>query len=251
LLLVIGCCCGLLVGGYGARSAGAESVVQAIICRGGATLSISQPVSDSVVVNTTVSLAGEVTQANQIEITIDGQFDGVIPLNAAATSFTTTVQLTPGTHTIRLMAVDACQIANATDQVVVTYQAPPASSGSVGGETTTNVPGESGVVIGGKGLPVASSAQLSPFERLLQPFVNLGRQLDLVSDPTVAVDQQTTVPQLVRFSLVAAGLACIIFAAQIVQFANGFWLVVVRRRTLRRSLVLALGIGLLALGFLL
>lgn len=253
LFLLAGACCALLIGGCSAsRSVGAESIVQAIVCREGATLSIVQPISDSVVINTSLPINGMVTQATQIEVTIDGQFNSVVPLNAAATNFATTVQLSAGTHTIRLTAIDACQIANASDQVVVTYEAPPTSGGSVGGETATDVPAGGGVVIGDVAdLPAVPSVASSPFERLVQPLVDLGRQLDLVNSPSATAAQQASVPQLVRFGFVAVGLGSIIFTAQIVQFASGFQVGTVRLRAFRRPLVIAIGAAFLALGFLL
>lgn len=253
LLLLVGACCALLTSGYVAPgSVTAESIVQAIVCREGATLSIMQPASDSVVIETTLPINGMVTQATQIEITIDGQFNGVVPLNAAATNFATTVQLSAGTHTVRLTAIDACQIANASDQVVITYEAPPTSGGSVGGETATDVPAGGGVVIGdAANLPVVPSVASSPFERFVQPLVDLGRQLDLVSNPSATAAQQAGVPQLVRFGFVVVGLGSIIFTAQIVQFASGFQVGTLRLRNLRRPLVIVIGFAFLALGFLL
>lgn len=242
-----------MIGGFASASQiGAESLVQAIICREGATLLIAQPASDSVVVDTLLPLSGTVTQATQIEITIDGQFNGVVPLNAAATSFATTVQLSPGTHTIGLTAVDACQIANATDQVVVTYQMPPANGGSIGGQTVTAVPAAaSGVVVGGAALPDVATAAPTLFERLTQPFFTLGHALDLVSGPSATPSQPAAVPQLLRFSFVTVGLGVIIFATQIARWASVFQFGFVRLYWIQRPFVIGSGVGLIALGFLL
>lgn len=253
IISLAGVCCALFVGGFiFNRPVNADSVVQTIICREGATLSVAQPVSDSVVVDATLPVTGTVAQANQIEITIDGQFDGVIPLSAAATTFSTTVQLTPGTHTVRLTALDACQIANAVGIVVVTYQAPPTTAtGSVGGETDTTVPAGGGVVIGGESSQAVQSGAPTLLERIAQPFIDLGRQLNLIDNSAQVTPQQIAIPQFVRFSLVVAGLGAIIFSTQVARLGGALRFGFASKKVLRRLVPTVIGFGLLAIAFLL
>lgn len=240
--------CGLLIGGFAnSHAVGAESVVQAIVCREGASLAISQPMSDSVVTTPGVALEGDVAQATQIEVTIDGQFNGVVPLNAAATTFTATVQLSPGTHTIQLTAVDACQIENATDSVVVTYQAPDITSPSVGSQTATDVPA-GGVVIGeNASLGRVELIGQTAFERAVQPLVELGRSLDLIDRPQRATGAE--LPQMVRFSLVVAGLVSIVFSAQIATFLHSLKRGAFHSRISRRIAPIGLGVVMLLFAF--
>lgn len=113
------------------------SIVGATVCTGASTIMVTAPVSDSVVTNAVVPIAGTITQSSQIEIQIDGTFDSILPLTIGQTSFSGTVQLTKGTHTITMAAVSICPGANGSASVVVTYE-PTVQTPSTGEQTGTN-----------------------------------------------------------------------------------------------------------------
>lgn len=102
----------------------------------GSGLTITTPVSDSVVNQATITLSGTVLNATQIEVRVDGQYSSTIPLNASDVSYTMQLTLTVGTHTILLTANDVCGISNASSQTVVTYQ--PGATQTTGSATPTN-----------------------------------------------------------------------------------------------------------------
>ena len=133
----------------------AQSMVQAVICGTGAEITMTSPQSDSVVTSPTIPIKGTVKQAGQIEVMIDGAFNGVIPLNASQTSYESDVQITAGTHTVTVTAIDSCGSTNASVSTVVTFTPPP-TNGSVGYATPTNV---SGVVIGTESAENKDSSQ--------------------------------------------------------------------------------------------
>lgn len=117
----------------------AQTTVGVTVCGGALpTISIVQPVSDSVVTSGTVALQGNVSQASQIEVQIDDVFDSVIQLSVGQTSYAGNVQLPLGTHTIKLTAINVCPGGNGTASVVVTYEQPPGTP-STGGTTDTEV----------------------------------------------------------------------------------------------------------------
>lgn len=233
---------------------GAESTVQAIVCHDPATLSITQPASDTVVVDPTTTLSGDVSQATQIEVAVDGQFNGVIPLDAAAVTFSAPLQLAPGTHTISLTAVDACQIGNATDTIVITYQ-PVIVAGtpqSVGSETPTSLPSASGVVIGdGAAVGQVTTDAPTVVERLLAPMVNLGRNLDIIP-PNATKASTSLTPPLLRIILLIVGFGIIMLSARLAAlFGGATSLLGAHPQRVRRTLFIAIGGGLMALAFLL
>ncbi len=115
--------------------------VGATVCQGGSAVTLTQPVSDSTVTEATVPLAGSVTQANQIEVYIDDVFDSVIPLTLGQSTFTGSAQIVQGTHTIKVVAIDICSGVNGTFSSIVTYEPPPDTVPSTGGETPTDVGG--------------------------------------------------------------------------------------------------------------
>lgn len=149
--------------------------IDVAVCAPSSTIVLMSPVNDSVVTQPIVPISGTVTQANQIEVYIDGIFDSIIPLTPSQTSFNDSVQLAPGTHTIKVVAVDACAAMNGTTQVVVTYEAPspqiPEPDESTGSSTSTHV---DGVRIGGEPVeeapknPTQSMPVLAPIGLILE-----------------------------------------------------------------------------------
>lgn len=140
-------------------------------------ISLTQPVSDSVVTVPTVTLEGTVSQASQLEITVDGTPDSIIPLDMGQTNFTGSVQLAPGTHTIEVTAVNICAGGNGTATAVVTYTVPPQTP-STGEETPTTV---GGVIQGGSIDAVGESKgeELSPLGQLLKPIEGIAKWLNV------------------------------------------------------------------------
>lgn len=151
------------------------TTVGATVCQSSSNISLTQPVSDSTVTQSTIPLAGTVNQANQVEVYIDGTLDSVIPLTVGQTSFISSVALSLGTHTIKVIAVNSCPGPSGEASSVVTYQLPPDTSPSTGDNTSTNVDEQSGGVTvsteGGQ-LPTdatAGNGSLFP-EQLTIPF---------------------------------------------------------------------------------
>lgn len=159
------------------------SVIGATVCTSSSTITITAPVSDSVVTDVSVPIAGTVTQASQIEIQIDGTFDSILPLTIGQTSFSGVVQLTKGTHTITATAVSVCPGANGSASVVVTYE-PAVETPSTGGQTGTSTEGDKatgGVTINSEGSSVASPPQsgFGFFNPILQPLKDIATWLNL------------------------------------------------------------------------
>lgn len=136
----------------------ASSTIKATVCRASSAITLSAPVGDSVVTDANVIVKGTVEQANQIEVSIDDGFDKIIPLSTNQTTFDDTLQLTPGTHTIKFVAINACSGPNGSVISVVTYTPPPQANPSNGTSTPTSL--GSGVSLSGNGQ--AAPAQESP-----------------------------------------------------------------------------------------
>lgn len=144
---------GLTTSSVGALTTSGGTTIDAIVCQASSSASIVSPVSDSIVTQPTVPLTGSVSQANQIEVYIDTVLDHIIPLTPSQTSFSGSVQLVEGTHTIRVVAINACSGTNGSDTAVVTYQP---QTGGGDDEPNAEVPVETeegGVQVGGDPLP--------------------------------------------------------------------------------------------------
>lgn len=122
-----------------AQTPPAGTEVKAVICRPSSTVSLSSPPSDSLSERAGVLVRGTVTQATQVELYVDDQFDRVVPLSSDEKSFEAELTMSPGTHTIRAVAIDFCQLKNGEGEVIVTYVPP--GSGSVGADVPTELPG--------------------------------------------------------------------------------------------------------------
>jgi hypothetical protein len=123
-----------------------STTVGAIICAGSSTVTLTNPVSDSVVTDPSVPIAGTTSQSSQIVVSVDDVFDSVIPLSIGQSSFTGSVQIAQGTHTIKVVAISSCPGTDGSASSVVTYEPPPQTNPSTGGETPTQVEDGSGGV---------------------------------------------------------------------------------------------------------
>lgn len=115
-----------------------SSAVYATLCGSSSHVAITQPKSDSTVASSEVTVAGTVSQANQIEVYVDDEFDSTVPLTIGQSTYSTTIQLPAGTHTIRVEAINSCSGQNGEAASVVTYTPPPAQASS-GASATTGV----------------------------------------------------------------------------------------------------------------
>jgi len=199
-----------------ARDAAAQSNVQVVICHGTqpATLSIVRPKSDSVVSEPELVVSGTVSQSNQLEIYIDGAFNSVESLPAETSTYTTSAQLSAGTHTIKLVAVDACQVENASLELVITYQ--PISTPSSGSQVPTNVQGLGEV----REVTPVTSDPIQSF--IIAPALAAGKALDLV--PADAGSFKEDPANMVRFSALTTAAALIFLSGYLVNgiLAIGF-----------------------------
>lgn len=165
------------------------SVIGATVCTNSSTITLTAPVSDSVVTTAAVPITGTVTQTSQIEIQIDGTFDSILPLTIGQTTFSGTVQLTKGTHTITATAVSICPGTNGSASVVVTYE-PAVETPSTGGQTGTSTEGDKssgGVTINSEGSTVTIPPQsgFGFFNPVLQPLKDIATWLNVnVGDST-------------------------------------------------------------------
>jgi hypothetical protein len=196
-----------------ALTSNAGTTIGATLCTTASTVSLTAPVSDSVVANPTVPLSGTVTQASQIEVYIDDIFDSVIPLSMGQTSFSGSVQLASGTHTIKVVAINTCPGSNGSDSAVVTYQPPPneESSGSGSSGTTSSSGAQTptqvgGVQIGGESLSESTTPSKAESPSPLKAFEPILEWLNIKTTDTMGTHQLS----LWQAAVIAVGLYLLI-----------------------------------------
>lgn len=177
-----------------------SSVVGVTVCTNMSSITLDEPVSDSIVTNTTISISGTVSQSGQIEVRVDGAFNNVIPLSIGQTTYAGEVQLSTGTHEINVTAINSCSGPNSSAMSVVTY-APPPQTPSIGSETPTTVggvlpPNTAQSAAGGDSITLNS---LGFLDEILKPLegvatwlnIDLGSQTDQVQRDTLTVGRAT------------------------------------------------------------
>lgn len=226
----------------------AESNLAAIICdpSQSAALTVERPQSDSVVNTSQIELSGTVAQASQLEIYVDDAYSGVEPLSYNDTTYSTTVSIALGTHTIKVVAVDVCQVGNATASVVVTYEN--ATSASTGSQVPTDV---GGTAVGGR--EVTSNGNL--LERfIVLPLLGVAQSLDLVAYDSA--DGRLNTANAIRFFVIVGALLMMFYAAAIsrrlLHWAKAMRMQVktsaVYQRKLKR-VILGIGLGIIIVVF--
>lgn len=119
----------------------AQTMVGATVCTPASSVTVTTPTNDTVVTVPTIAVAGTALQANQVDIYIDDVVDHVVPLAMGQTAFSTTLQLVPGTHTIKVVAIDICGGTDGEASHVVTYTPPPVVP-SDGDDVATELPSQ-------------------------------------------------------------------------------------------------------------
>ncbi|RYX79477.1 hypothetical protein EON76_02045 [bacterium] len=181
------------------------SAVNAIICSSGSTVTLQQPTSDSIVTSPVVTISGQVTQASQVEVYVNDQLDSISSIPVGQSAFSTTATVSTGTSTIKVVAVDICQLQSGQASSVVTFNPPPENSGSNGSDAQTNLPGQ-GVIIGGDYKVQPKTDDQLPFLDLVPPVV--GRAFTAVSDwlNITTVFEPGSAPRLTIFRAMAIAI---------------------------------------------
>lgn len=107
----------------------ADTQVRVNVCHtndaGSATIGITSPIGSPVVLDSsTVTVAGQVTSATQIDVSINGDYAMTVPLSSGQTTFSFDVSVYAGNSTIELEAISICEPTSATDSLTVSYQPP-------------------------------------------------------------------------------------------------------------------------------
>lgn len=186
LVLLLAIVLGLLFSPVGIAHA-TDNTVDVAVCSNdgrGSAITITKPLNSSVVKQPTTTFMGNVRNATQIKIEIDGAYVSTVSIGSDQATFATDIALTEGTHTIKFFANDVCQNSNGSDTVAITYT--PDNSVISDGLTPTGLDG--GVTIGSDG--VARSEDATPFQ--IQHLPAIGPLYKAVTDLAILVGLDAT-----------------------------------------------------------
>lgn len=192
-----------------------DSSVQATVDNGDVhpalSLTLSSPVT---VTNMPFELSGSVQDITQIQVYVDNIFSVTVPLSVGATSFSTSLIVSAGTHSVKLVGVSPFADRSPTASIAVTYtptQIPDllqdkAMASGVDSDPSDNT---SGVVISHDG--TATTKYVTPMEKTALPnwlynglvAIDIAQSGD--SDKQIAATAQ-------RAAVTATGLFLLVFA---------------------------------------
>lgn len=203
-----------------------DTQIGAVVCGAdapGASVSITQPVNDSVLDQPVVKLRGDVSNSAQLEIFINDIQDRTVAIGATQSTFQTDLTLPEGTNTIVVKAGDICGVADDAASITITY-APAAIQPSAGNGTPTTIEGTTTL----NGDPVkAEPPEQSNFVRGVRQFPVIGSAIGIISDFAAAVGIQSTVVSgnasvvtgTARIGITVAALTSVVLAGSLAPFA--------------------------------
>lgn len=158
------------------------SRVEVMVCPdpSGSSIAVAQPASDSIVSEPKVMVSGSVVYISQIDFFIDNVYNNTLALGSADKSFTSQVTLSPGTHTLRIVATDSCSQTTHTENIVVTYE--PTILPSAGRDVETTVGGQLTTPIDNADNAIPSPGPIEEFfnSTIMPPVAAIGRALDII-----------------------------------------------------------------------
>jgi hypothetical protein len=194
-----------------------DTQVNAVVCGGmqGASLTVEQPKSDSLTASSPIAFQGAVSNATQIDVTVDDNYDSTLPINPNQPTYQILINLTTGTHTVKLTANDICHVQNAVQTVVITYQPVITTSDGAQVESSTS----SGVAIGDTQPALTENSQQSSFNGstipVIGPFVGFLKQLWRVLDFDTTVRPGTIITGIMSIIFSILGICLITFGASV------------------------------------
>ena len=186
--------------GFDAAAQGGNKNVQVMVCPqpSDSSLTVTLPQSDSVVDTPKVVITGGVQHISQIDFFINDTYNHTQALGYAAVDFTSSITLSPGTHTLKLVASDSCSQTTHEQTLVLTYE--PKVVPSVGKTVSTTVEDKAIDVE-----PVEAVTDQNVFERYIwPPLVDIADMLDLTEPPHES-EPLSPLPNAGRAALFVAG----------------------------------------------
>lgn len=167
-------------------------------------LAITEPEDGATVDSPNVAISGTVHNVSQLMIYLDNEYYATVPLDSGAESFTLSVTVTTGGHTVKVVAIDPVTSTQVEASFGMTF-VPPAEETPVK-EAVDNAVEQVGGVVVGAGTELKSqvdqASNWGPMQTLTDAAFGTLRALDLV--PIGGSDKITSMTG--RFALVSAGL---------------------------------------------
>lgn len=189
-----------------------------------AQVSITQPINDSVVNQPNITFRGSVTNATQIEVSIDAQYTSTVSIGQGEGTFQFDTTLPVGTHTVSVKANALCDGEGASDSIVVTHT-PAVEQPSTGVGTPTSLDDGQTTL---DGTPVVTEeVDEDSFVRAMEQLPVIGSAINVVYDFAATIGLESTVvsgnvPAITgaaRVGITVAALTSVVMASSLAPLA--------------------------------
>lgn len=196
----------------------ASSKVQSIVNSGTLhpALTLTDPASPATVTTMPLALAGELSSLTQIQIYVDDAFSVTVPLDESATTFSASIIIPTGTHTVKLVGISPFADITPTVEVTATYtpeseapEEPNVPSTNSGDE---QVGSRGGATITSGGDSSTSYTPPAPHTALPTWFYNGLVALDLAAPSQTATAGSESIKTAQRVLVTSSGLFMLVFS---------------------------------------
>jgi len=176
------------------------------------TLTVTTNIDGKVVKEPAVTIEGAVHNVTQIIVYVDDVYNTSLPLATGAETYVVAFGVTPGTHEVRIVGLDAYTNTEASQTVRFTYE--PATGGTGTGDTSSPV---NEYVRSTIDVAKATGEDAAQQVQQASAFGPLGTLSDIAFNAFKSVDMVSTTDgsginkMAGRFTLVSAGLAATVF----------------------------------------
>lgn len=176
-------------------------------------ITVTEPTSGHLFSVLPITVKGTVVRISQILISVDGVADSTLPIGATDQTFQTSLRIPPGTHTVELLALDVCQVANQSATLTVSYQPPAPTDNS---NQTSSAP----LTVNADGPAPPPGATIAYSSLPLQSVPVIGQVVKFGYAVTEALDFETRSPEAwgmsaFRFISVSTGLFFLLAVARL------------------------------------
>lgn len=211
-----------------AQTTSDDTTLRVTICNpADTTFDVTQPSNGATVETASVATAGSLFQISSIDVVVDGIYDHTVAVPQGATSFSDSVNISPGTHQLDFAAVSSCNATILTDTLMVTYSPKPLPPSAPNSPAATQPSSPSGS--GALDRLFAEGVENTSGERPSGSAVTLPEVVGLLfADIFGALDfnslGKVTLADGLRYSVFLSGLVLLLFGPQLAAALGVFGL---------------------------
>lgn len=201
------------------------------------SLTLDKPASPVTAKSMPLQVSGTLKSLTQIQVYVDDALSVTIPLDAGASSFSSSIVVPSGAHEVKLVGISPFADVSPTVALAVTYETPSAqdTGGPTAGSPSSNDEAVGGIIIGPNGSTSTSTTYTPTTHTSSLPGWLYEGLLTLDLTTPGDVDGKETIKNIERFSLATTGTFFLAFSRPtllLYRKARYAWLGIKKKPTL-------------------